>query len=172
MQYKKSSSGEGCVCSQHVSWASSISCRQSLCFPEAAATHCSHPGDYAHLGTHSVHRDPPGAAENPFVEPVSVAHWGCSYAFFSSGILRLQLNFSFSLLEYFQMFLIRGQIWWILAKIQELRVMDIQWGINNHNNMLQLYSISVSKVLVREGVGRGKKTNVLSAKPNTSHFCR
>ena len=34
--------------------------------------------------------------------------------------------------------------------------------------MLQLYSISVSKVLVREGEGREEEIKVISTKPNVS----
>lgn len=55
------------------------------------------------------------------------------------------------------------------CQIQELWVMDIQRGAHNHNNVSQLHSISVSKVLVREE-GRGKGTSVLSARPHASHF--
>jgi len=45
----------------------------------------------------------PGPVKSPLVPPVLMTHWDCKVMYFF-------------LLEYFHMFLMRDQIWWILAK--------------------------------------------------------
>lgn len=71
----------------------------------------------------------------------------------------------FFLADNYQIFLIRGQIWWVLVKMQELWAMGIQLSI-----IITICYNYIAFQFPKDLWPRGKETHALSARPYFSHF--